>query len=110
MDTDSEGSSHAEKKDKLRREFLTSCREDAMARQAGFTGLAAWIGDFEFSVRSLEQFHKCCSAAEKLEREAVFLTFGFVSARSQATLGMLPRQSLAQSQKSSLRRATSFLS
>ncbi|MDB6019754.1 MAG: hypothetical protein JWR19_4243, partial [Pedosphaera sp.] len=27
-------------------------------------------------------------------REAVFLTFGFVSARSQATLGMLPRQSL----------------
>ncbi|MDB6015865.1 MAG: hypothetical protein JWR19_354, partial [Pedosphaera sp.] len=48
----------------------------------------------------LERFHKCCSAAEKLVREAVFLTFGFVSARSQATLGMRPRQSLAQSQKS----------
>jgi hypothetical protein len=62
------------------------------------------------SAAPLEQFHKCCSAAEKLEREAVFLTFGFVSARSQATLGVLPRQSLAQSQKSSLRRATSFLS
>jgi hypothetical protein len=52
-------------------------------------------------------------------KEAVFLGFGVVSAQSQATAGdstieemhrkadaMLPRQSLAKSQKSSLRIAT----
>jgi hypothetical protein len=38
--------------------------------------------------------------------EAVFLTLGFVSAQSQAGDGMLLRQSLAQSQKSSLLLAT----
>jgi len=43
------------------------------------------------------------------EKEAVFLGFGFVSAQSQATAGMLLRQSLAKTQKSSLRPATLFL-
>jgi hypothetical protein len=36
-------------------------------------------------------FHKCCRDAE-----AVFLAFGFVSARSQAAAGMLPRQNFAK--------------
>jgi hypothetical protein len=40
---------------------------------------------------------------------AVFLGFGFVSAQSQAAVGMLLRQSLAKTQKSSLRMATVFL-
>jgi hypothetical protein len=43
------------------------------------------------------------------ENEAVFLGFGFVSAQSQAAAGMLLRQSLAKTQKSSLRPATLFL-
>jgi hypothetical protein len=33
--------------------------------------------------RGLEHFHKCCSAADSGVREAVFLTFDFVSAQSQ---------------------------
>src|SRR5450756_2741394 len=33
--------------------------------------------------RDLEHFHKCCSAADGGVREAVFLTFDFVSAQSQ---------------------------
>jgi hypothetical protein len=37
------------------------------------------------------------------------LGFGFVSAQSQATAGILLRQSLAQTQKSSLKTATLFL-
>jgi hypothetical protein len=44
-----------------------------------------------------------------VENEAVFLGFGFVSAQSQAAVGMLLRQSLAKTQKSSLRLATLFL-
>jgi hypothetical protein len=40
----------------------------------------------------------------------VFLTFGFVSAQSQVATNLLLRQSLAKSQKSSFRTATSFLS
>ena len=48
--------------------------------------------------------------ARRLRDEgAVFLTLDFVSARSQSS-NLLPRQSLVQNQKSSLRRATSFLS
>jgi hypothetical protein len=41
--------------------------------------------------------------------EAVFLGFSFVSAQLQATAGMLLRQSLAKTQKSSLRMAAIFL-
>jgi len=37
------------------------------------------------------------------------LSFGFVLAQSQATAGLLLRQSLAKTQKSSLRTATVFL-
>jgi hypothetical protein len=59
---------------------------------------------------ALEHFHKCCSAAGIGMKRAVFLTFDFVSARSQGYSNLLPRQSLVKSQKSSLRRATSFLS
>src|SRR5450756_3109792 len=33
--------------------------------------------------RDLEHFHKCCSATDSGVREAVFLTFDFVSAQSQ---------------------------
>jgi hypothetical protein len=40
--------------------------------------------------------------------QAVFLGLSFVSAQSQAVTGMLLRQSLAQTQKSSLRVATVF--
>jgi hypothetical protein len=41
--------------------------------------------------------------------KAVFLAFGFVSAQLQAAAGMLLRQSLAKTQKSSLQPATLFL-
>jgi hypothetical protein len=44
-----------------------------------------------------------------LEQEAVFLGFGFVSAQSQAAAGMLLRQNLAKTQKSSLQTATLFI-
>src|ERR1700722_9655148 len=74
-----------------------------------------WHGRVDLSRSSgqifrLGHFHKCCSDAAQAPEGAVFLVFGFVSARSQAHLGMLPRQSLAKNQKSSLRTATSFLS
>jgi len=62
------------------------------------------------SSMKLEHFHQTCSAASQTLREAVFLGFGFVSAQSQAHEGMLLRQSLAKTQKSALRSATSFLS
>jgi hypothetical protein len=41
--------------------------------------------------------------------KAVFFGFGIVSAQLQAAAGMLLRQSLAETQKSSLRTATLFL-
>jgi hypothetical protein len=53
---------------------------------------------------ALERFKKFCGRAE----EAVFLIAGFVSARSQVLVDMLPRQSLASNQKSSLPTATEF--
>jgi hypothetical protein len=56
-----------------------------------------WIG--------LERFKKHHSHSVR----AVFFGFGFVSAQSQAAAGMLFRQSLAKTQKSSLRMATLFL-
>jgi hypothetical protein len=51
------------------------------------------------ALMSLEHFHKYCSHAGEERREAVFLVFGFVSAQSQATAGMLLRQSLAKKSK-----------
>ena len=68
----------------------------------------------------LEHFQKYCSHADEERRGAVFLGFGFVSApafakgyggasNSQVTADMLLRQSLAKTQKSSLRMATVFL-
>jgi hypothetical protein len=57
----------------------------------------------------LEHFHKYYSHSVGKNKEAVFLGFRFVSAQSQATVGMLLRQSLAKTQKSSLRLATVFL-
>jgi hypothetical protein len=47
----------------------------------------------------LEHFHKYCSHAGEERKEAVFLVFGFVSARSQAAAGMLLCQSLAKKSK-----------
>jgi hypothetical protein len=44
----------------------------------------------------------------KIEKKAVFFGSGFVSAQSQAAAGMLLRQSLARTQKSSLRTTTEF--
>jgi hypothetical protein len=60
-------------------------------------------------VAPLERFKKYCSRLAVLDKEAVFLGFGFVSAQSQAAAGMLLRQSLAKTQKSSLQTATVFL-
>ena len=54
---------------------------------------------------NLERFKKYYSRSVR----AVFLSFGFVSAQLQATAGMRFRQSLARTQKSSLRTATLFL-
>ncbi len=58
----------------------------------------------------LEHFIQSCSARLQPVRAAVLLVSGCVSARSQATAGMLPRQNLARNQNPSLRVATSFLS
>jgi hypothetical protein len=58
---------------------------------------------------ALERLKKNCSQAVGEKRGAVFLSFGIVSAQSQAHAGMLLRQSLAKTQKSSLRMATVFL-
>ncbi len=44
-----------------------------------------------------------------MDKDAVFLGFGFVSAHLQAAAGMLLRQSLAKTQKSPLKTATLFL-
>jgi hypothetical protein len=67
----------------------------------------------------LEHFRKNCSHADGEREEAVFSSFGFVSAPAfakatarQAVTGfsnLLLRQSLAKTQKSSLRMATVFL-
>jgi hypothetical protein len=60
------------------------------------------------TVEDLEHFQKNCShAAGKLER-AVFLGFGFVSAQLQGFTNLRLRQSLAKTQKSSLRIGYSF--
>jgi hypothetical protein len=56
-----------------------------------------------------ERFNKYCSHSVSRAERAVFLGFGFVSAQSQAAVVMLLRQSLAKTQKSSLRAATLFL-
>ena len=56
-------------------------------------------------MRFLERFKKYHSRSVR----AVFLNFGLVSAQLQAAAGMLLRQSLAKTQKSSLRTATLFL-
>jgi hypothetical protein len=53
----------------------------------------------------LERFKKYHSRSVR----AVFLDFGIVSAQLQAAAGMRLRQSLAKTQKSSLRTATLFL-
>jgi hypothetical protein len=58
---------------------------------------------------ALERFKKYCSHVVGEKRGAVFLSFGIVSAQSKAHVGMLLRQSLAKTQKSSLRMATVFL-
>jgi hypothetical protein len=59
------------------------------------------------SIRGLERFKKSVATRFAL-RAAVFLAFGCVFARSQGAAAMLPRLSLAKSQKSSLRTATEF--
>ena len=56
-----------------------------------------------------ERFKKYCSHSAEWNKGAVFLSFSFVSAQLQAATGMLLRQSLAKTQKSSLRMATLFL-
>jgi hypothetical protein len=52
---------------------------------------------------AVEHFQKCCSHSGEWKLEAVFLSFGFVSAQSQGFSNLLLRQSLAKAQKSSLR-------
>jgi len=56
-----------------------------------------------------ERFKEFCSRADGGANAAVFLPFGFVSAQLQGFFNLRLRQSLAQSQKSSLRKATEFL-
>jgi hypothetical protein len=56
-----------------------------------------------------ERFKKYCSHSAEWNKGAVFLSFSFVSAQLQTATGMLLRQSLAKTQKSSLRMATLFL-
>jgi hypothetical protein len=58
---------------------------------------------------SLERFKKYRSHSAERDKGAVLLDFGFVSAQLQAAKGMLLRQILAKTQKSSLRMATLFL-
>ena len=77
-----------------------------------FVGHASVDGDGEV----IERLNKYCShAGEKggkrtgKSEHAVFLGLRFVSAQSQAAEGMLLRQSLAQTQKSSHRPATVFV-
>jgi hypothetical protein len=57
----------------------------------------------------LERFKNYCSHSASWTEGAFFLGFGLVLAQSQAAAGMLLRQSLAKTQKSSLRMATVFL-
>jgi hypothetical protein len=58
---------------------------------------------------TLERFKKYRGHSAERNKGAVFLDFSFVSAQLQATAGMGLRQSLAKTQKSSLRMATLFL-
>jgi len=58
---------------------------------------------------SSEHFQKYCSHPAVMEQGTVFLSFGFVSAQSQGFANLLLRQSLAKTQKSSLRMAALFL-
>jgi hypothetical protein len=51
------------------------------------------------SLADLEHFHKYFSHSAGTNRAAVLLGSGFVSAQSQATPGMLHRQSLARNPK-----------
>jgi hypothetical protein len=57
---------------------------------------------------ALERIKKCCSHSVRQINEAVFLGLGIVSTQSQVYSNLLLRQSLAQTQKSSLRMATTF--
>jgi hypothetical protein len=56
-----------------------------------------------------ERFKKYCSHSASWTEGAVFLGFGFVLAQSQAVAGVPLRQSLAKTQKCSLRMAAVFL-
>jgi hypothetical protein len=69
---------------------------EAMVRGASFGG-------------SIERLKKYYSHSWKKRRAAVFLGFGFVLAQSQGVSNLLLRQSLAKTQKSSLRTAILFL-
>jgi hypothetical protein len=60
-------------------------------------------------VGGFERIKKTYGQAVGEKRGAVFLSFGIVSAQSQGSLNLLLRQSLAKTQKSSLRMATVFL-
>ena len=60
-------------------------------------------------ISRLERFKKFCGLAVGVANAAVLLTFGFVSAQLQGCSNLRLRRSLAQSQKSSLRKATEFL-
>jgi hypothetical protein len=70
---------------------------------------------FQFSKRlfgirlAIEHFQKNCSHAIGKSEGAIFLSFGFVSAQLQGFSNLRLRQSLAKTQKSSLRMATVFL-
>jgi hypothetical protein len=57
----------------------------------------------------LEHFHKYCSHSVMVKVRAVFLNFGFVSAQLQGFSNLRLRQSLAKTQKSSLRMTAVFI-
>jgi len=57
--------------------------------------------------RQQERLKKFCGRTVR-RPAAVFLAFGYVFAQSQGATAMLPRSSLAESQKSSLLAATEF--
>jgi len=68
--------------------------------------------DFFYEIFGLERVKKICSRADwfvgKWFERAVFLSFGFVSAQLQGYSNLRLRQSLAKTQKSSLRTGYSF--
>src|SRR5262249_20934400 len=83
----------------------SSAEPPASRGSVGLPGkMASAAPGARFCAHVLEQLKKYCSHSG-----TVLFVSGFVLARSQAAAGMLPRQSLARTKKSSFRTATLFL-